>query len=191
MTDNYPYPRPTPPAQLYLLAGLAACGLFALWLAAFHAFQQVAGGFQAFFAATLIEAGLIIEALALIKRPKAWYISAAAAVSLAVSGTYNYIQAAAAAPTFNGWQLGTLALGPLSALVFVSLALGHELAAYQDRVQQWLDGQAAWLETRRREAEQYERQKEADRQARLRSLQEADGAAARGARIPAQAAGAG
>lgn len=72
--NNYPHPRPTVPVQLYLLAGLAVFGLIALWLAAFHAFLQVASGPQAFFAATLIEAGLIIEALALVKRPKVWYI---------------------------------------------------------------------------------------------------------------------
>ncbi|GIK42460.1 MAG: hypothetical protein BroJett011_62930 [Chloroflexota bacterium] len=172
--NTYPHPRPIAPVQLYLLAGLAGFGLLALWLAAFHAFLQVAGSAQAFFAATLIEAGLIIEALALVKRFKVWYIWIAVAVSLVVSGTYNYIQAATVAPAFNPWQLGTLALGPLAALAFVSLTLGYELREYQDRVAAWQAGRAAWLEQRQKEAEAHERQKEADRQAYLYRLQEAE-----------------
>jgi pyruvate/2-oxoglutarate dehydrogenase complex dihydrolipoamide acyltransferase (E2) component len=173
-TNTYPHPRPAPPAQLYLLAALSVFGLAALWLAAFHAFSQVAGGPQAFFAATLIEAGLIVEALALVKRPKVWYIWIAILISLVVSGTYNYIQAAAAAPAFNVWQLGTLALGPLAALAFVSLTLGYELREFQQRVEKWQTDRAAWLEQRQQEAETYERQKEANRQAWLRGLQEAE-----------------
>lgn len=172
--NTYPYPRPTVPLQLYLLAALAGFGLAALWLAAFHAFGQVAGVAQAFFAATLIEAGLIVEALALVKRPQVWYIWVAVSVSLVVSGTYNYIQAAAAAPAFNFWQLGTLALGPLSALAFVSLTLGYELRDLQNRIANWQTDRAAWLEQRRQEAGAYERQKEAERQAYLYRLQEAE-----------------
>lgn len=171
---NYPHSRPQAPVQLYLLSGLVVFGLAALWLAAFHAFLQVASGPQAFFAATLIEAGLIIEALALVKRPKVWYIWIAVSISLVVSGTYNYTQAATVAPSFNFWQLGTLALGPLSALAFVSLTLGYELREYQQRVEKWQTDRAAWLEQRRQEAEAYERQKEAERQAYLYRLQEAE-----------------
>ncbi|MBE7474268.1 MAG: hypothetical protein HS114_34495 [Anaerolineales bacterium] len=173
--NNYPHPRPTEPVQLYLLAGLAGFGLLALWLAAFHAFLNVASGPQAFFAATLIEAGLIIEALALIKRPHVWYTWVAMAISLMVSGTYNYIQAAAVAgESLNTWMLLTLALGPLAALAFVSLTLGHELREYQNRVESWQADKAAWLEQRRLEAEAYERQQEAERQARLERLQQAE-----------------
>lgn len=84
--EAYPHPRPSEPVQLYLLAGLVIFGLAALWLAAFHAFLQIAGSPQAFFAATLIEAGLIIEALALVKRPKVWYIWIAVAISLVHGG---------------------------------------------------------------------------------------------------------
>ncbi|MBE7473185.1 MAG: hypothetical protein DPW09_24835 [Anaerolineae bacterium] len=175
MNKIYPHPRPTEPVQLYLLAGLASFGLLALWLAAFHAFLKVASGPQAFFAATLIEAGLIIEALALIKRPHVWYTWVAVGISLMVSGTYNYIQAAAVAgESLNTWMLLTLALGPLAALAFVSLTLGHELREYQNRVETWQTDKAAWLEQRRLEAEAYERQQEAERQLRLQRLQEAE-----------------
>jgi hypothetical protein len=175
MNKIYPHPRPTEPVQLYLLAGLAGFGLLALWLAAFHAFLKVSSGPQAFFAATLIEAGLIIEALALIKRPNVWYTWIAVAISLIVSGTYNYIQAAAVAgESLNPWMLLTLALGPLAALAFVSLTLGHELREYQNRVETWQADKATWLEQRRLEAEAYERQQEAERQARLERLQQAE-----------------
>jgi hypothetical protein len=178
--SSYPHPRPTEPVQLYLLAGLAGFGLLALWLAAFHAFLKVASPPQAFFAATLIEAGLIIEALALVRRPKVWTLWIAVAISLVVSGTYNYIQAASAATgpdgvlTLNPWQLLTLALGPLSALAFVSLTLGYELREHQQRVEKWQTDRAAWLEQRRLDAETYERQKEAELQARLERLQTAE-----------------
>jgi hypothetical protein len=160
------------PVQLYLLAGLVVFGLAALWLAAFHAFLQVASGPQAFFAATLIEAGLIIESLALVKRPQLWYIWLAVSISLAVSGTYNYIQAALAAPTFNPWQLGTLALGPLSALTFVSLTLGYELAEYQRRLEKWQTDRAEWIEARRQEAEAREEREKAELAARLERIQD-------------------
>lgn len=140
----------------------------------------MASGPQAFFAATLIEAGLIIEALALIKRPQVWYIWIAVSISLVVSGTYNYIQAASMAtgpsgePTLNPWQLGTLALGPLAALAFVSLTLGYELREYQARVEKWQTDRAAWLEQRRQEAEARQLQAEVERQTYLYSLQQAE-----------------
>lgn len=172
MSLSYPHTRPQMPVQLYLLSGLVVFGLAALWLAAFHAFQQVASGPQAFFAATLIEAGLVIESLALVKRPQLWYIWIAVAISLAVSGTYNYIQAALAAPGFNFWQLGTLALGPLSALAFVSLTLGYELAEHQRRLEKWQTDRADWIEARRQEAEERERQKDIELNTRLERIQE-------------------
>ncbi|MCL4299495.1 MAG: hypothetical protein KJ077_27415 [Anaerolineae bacterium] len=169
---SYPHARPQMPVQLYLLSGLVVFGLAALWLAAFHAFLQVASGPQAFFAATLIEAGLVIESLALVKRPQLWYIWLAVAISLAVSGTYNYIQAALAAPGFNPWQLGTLALGPLSALAFVSLTLGYELAEYQRRLEKWQADRADWIEARRQEAEAREEREKAELAARLERIQD-------------------
>lgn len=172
MRNEYPFNRPTVPVQLYLLGGLSVFGLAALWLAAFHAFLQVASGPQAFFAATLIEAGLIIEALALVKRSRVWYIWIAVSVSLVVSGTYNYIQAATVAPSFNFWQLGTLALGPLSALAFVSLTLGYELREFQSRLEKWQTDRAAWIEARLQEAEAREEREKAELAARLERVQD-------------------
>lgn len=169
---SYPHNRPQMAVQLYLLSGLVVFGLAALWLAAFHAFLQVASGPQAFFAATLIEAGLVIESLALVKRPHLWYIWIAVAISLMVSGTYNYIQAAAAAPTFNPWQLGTLALGPLSALAFVSLTLGYELREFQSRLEKWQTDRADWIEARRQEAEARDEREKAELAARLERIQD-------------------
>ncbi|MCK6625578.1 MAG: hypothetical protein L6R45_10430 [Anaerolineae bacterium] len=114
----------------------------------------------------------MIESLALVKRPKLWYIWLAVAIFLAVSGTYNYIQAQLSAPTFNPWQLGTLALGPLSALAFVSLTLGYELAEYQRRLEKWQTGRAEWLEARRREIEEREEREKAELAARLERIQD-------------------
>lgn len=180
LNQSYPHPRPTVPIQLYLLVALAIAGLAALWLAAFHAFLQIMGPAQAFFAASLIEAGLIVEALALIKRPRVWYTWTAVVISAAVSATYNYIQAATAVtgtdgtPALGTWPLLTLALGPLAALAFVSLTLGHELSEYQNRVSQWQIDRTAWIEARRQEAEAREQRQEAERLARLDRLQEAE-----------------
>ena len=174
MNPIYPHARPTAPVQLFLLSVLSVAGLAALWLAAFHAFLKVASPVQAFFAASLIEAGMVIEALALVRRSRVWYVWLGVGVSLTVSATYNYIQAAGAAPLLNWWQLGTLALGPLAALCFVSLTLGYELREYQARLEKWQTDRAIWLEQRRQEAEAHERQLEAELQARLERIQQAE-----------------
>lgn len=160
-TFSYPYPRPKPPIQLVLLGCLLLSGLLALWLAAFHAFQNVAGPTQAFFAATLIEAGLIIEAL-IVVRYNTWYAYLGAAVSLAVSGTYNYIQASQSS-TLTGWPLLSLALGPLTALTFVALAFGAALKQHQSAIAAWETGKAGWRENQITEVK---RAAEEDRQYR-------------------------
>jgi hypothetical protein len=159
---------------LYLLAGLAGLGLVALWLAALHAFGQVAGPVQAAFAATLIEAGLVIEALMVMRRPRLWYVWVGPAISIAVSATYNYLQAGANAPTLSAWPLLTLAVGPLSALLFVAVTLGHGLGEHQAAVEQWQRDRAGWLAATAAEAEAYRRAQEEQRQARLHQLQAAE-----------------
>lgn len=174
--NTFQIPRPQVPIQLFLLAALDVAGFLALWLAAYHAFSGVAGPFQAFFAATLIEAGMVIEALALIKRPKVWYTWLGVIFSLVVSGGYNYIQAATAVTvdgviTLNPFLLLTLALGPLSALCFVSLTLGHELREYQEQSEKWTLDRAAWFEARRIESEQRQVQLDQELQARLERVQ--------------------
>src|SRR5262245_51546359 len=120
----YPYTRPRPPAQLFALGMITAAGLIALFFAALHAFLLVASPAQAFFAAVVIEAGLVVEALALINKPRSVYPWIGLAVSLFVSGTYNYVQASTANENLVSIELFALAFGPLSALAVVSLTFG-------------------------------------------------------------------
>jgi hypothetical protein len=162
VNQPYPHPKPQPPAQLYLLATLAAFGLAALFLAAFNAFQMVAAPPQAFFAACLIEAGLVVEALALMRRPRSAAPWIGLAISYIVSARYNTIQAAAAAPQLDPFSLYALALGPLSALAFVSLTLGSELRRYQGRAAGWQADRAAWEAQQAAEAAEYRRQQAAE-----------------------------
>lgn len=180
VAPTYPHPRPRPPAQIWLLALLCGFGLIALWLAAYAAFQQIAGPGQAFFAASLIEAGLIIEALAVMRFGNAW-AKIGLLASFIVSGTYNYIQANVAVAAEAGiklstWPLLTLSLGPLVALASVSLALGDTLSRHQVAVERWETDRAKWLE--KREAEAAERQRQIDEQRAAWQRQQAEKQAA-------------
>lgn len=162
---QYPYEKPKPPIQLWLLSTLVIVGLVALFLAAFHAFSQVAIWPQALAAAFLIEVGLVIESIALIKRPKSIFPWIALVIAYIVSGTYNYTQAQAAETNLNWWQLSTLALGPLSALAFVSLTLGYELREHQRKIEEWNRKRAEWAEIERKRLEE-RAEKERKRQER-------------------------
>lgn len=160
----YPYPKPSLTPQIFLLGLIVVSGLIALFFAAFHAFGLVAGPWQAFFAALVIEAGLIAECLAIINKPKSIPPWLGLVISYVVSGTYNYTQAAKATQDLGGWELGALAFGPLSALAVVSLAFGNELRSYQERVEDWGKNRACWVEGERQRLEVVARGRE---QARL------------------------
>jgi hypothetical protein len=161
---QYPYTKPKRELQIYLLSGLIFIGLIALGLAAFNAFHQIAGVPQALAAALLIEVGLVIESMTLIKHPKSIFPWGALLVAYTVSGTYNYTQAQKAGASLNEWQLITLSLGPLSALAFISLTLGNELREYDRQAMEWEEKRAEWAEGERRrlenKAEMAERRKE-------------------------------
>ena len=122
------------PITIPLLALVAASGLVALFLAARAAFATVAGPQQAVAAALLIEAGAIVEAVTF-ARSRNWLAGVGLAIMFAVSATYNYTQAHDARPELLWWQLAALALGPLSALTFISLALGTELRKHNQRTE--------------------------------------------------------
>lgn len=130
--------KPVLSAAFWLLAVLALVGLAALFLAADHAFGQVMPWYQAMFAALLIEAGMVSEAVAL-ARGRNWLAAAGMGISLVVSGTYNYIQVAAVGQSLGlaGWPLFALALGPLFALSFLALAIGQELRMYEALLADW------------------------------------------------------
>lgn len=144
MNLHYINPQPRPSGQLIGLGALAVAGLLALWLAAFAAFSNIAAWPQAAAASTLIEAGLIIEALAWM-RWRSYFALTGLIASLVVSGTYNYIQATQAAPEFTWVPLFALALGPLVALATVALALGDALARHQLSIDDWEAERAVWL----------------------------------------------
>lgn len=172
---NYPHPRPTPPPQLYGLAALAFIGLLALWITAFNAFAQVGGVLHALAAATLIEAALVLDMLFVVRHWRRWPAVVAGAlgilISVVVSATYNYLSAATHAPDLAGWPLLALAIGPLSALLFVALAMAHELHTYQQAVTDWQQARADWLENLRIETERAERERQAAAEAWRREQQ--------------------
>lgn len=161
LLTQYPYEKPRPQVQLWLLLFITIGGLIALFLAAYHAFQLVASPPQAFFAALLIEVGLVVEAIALINRPKTFFPWAGLIIGFIVSGSYNYTQAAKAGQGLGGFELFALAFGPLSALAFVSLTLGNELRAYQEKGAEWERNRVEWAEKERRRLEAKEERKEA------------------------------
>lgn len=150
---TYTTPRPKPPLQLWLLAIICLAGLAALGQAAYSAFLLVATPGQALFAALLIEAGLIVEALALVKRPRSLAPWLGLAISYAVSGIYNYTQASLALSELGQVAIIALALGPLSALAAVALTLGLELRAYQEALDAWREARAAWQTKQQEKAE--------------------------------------
>lgn len=126
--------KPRLSASFWLLCLLAGVGLVALFLAAYHAFAQVMEPYQAGFAALLIEAGMVSEAIALARGNR--LAAVGTVISLVVSGTYNYVQVDAA-KKLEGWPLYALALGPLFALAFLALAIGQELREYEAQLANW------------------------------------------------------
>lgn len=170
---RYTIEKPERSISIYALAVVVCMGLAALFIAAFFAFSEVMPWYQALFAAVLIEAGAIVEALAFAKDNNRIAFMGLA-ISLIVSMTYNYIQASQAGHAngiTNWWQLLTLAVGPLTALTFLSLALGRELKHHASLVSQWEADRQAWMEQkeaeRKAEAEK-ERIRQERREAKLR-----------------------
>ena len=194
----YQTPKPKPSIVIYFLAVMVVVGLVAMFLAARYAFGQVMGNdAQAFAAALLIEASMIVEAITIV-RARAWKANIPAliglVVSILVSGTYNYVQvqhAGKAAGIVDTWQLTSLALGPLSALVFLAMAVGRELRSYEEAVSTWENERQDWqkkhdadererllaLEIERRHAQ------EVVRQARIAAELEAERIKAEAARV--------
>jgi hypothetical protein len=144
--------KPKVPVTVIGLSLVCVAGLVALFLAARAAFATVAGAEQAVAAALLIEAGAIWEAVTF-ARSRNKIALVGLVLSFLVSATYNYTQAAEVRPDLEIWQLLALALGPLTALAFVSLALGEELRLYFERMEAWRASEAhkADLAVKRRE----------------------------------------
>lgn len=153
LEKQYSYSKPGLTPQVFILGLIVVSGLIALFFAAFHAFRLVAEPWQAFFAALVIEAGLIAECLAIINKPRTVAPWLGLLVSYTVSGTYNYTQAANAGQGLGSWELWALAFGPLSALAVVSLSFGNELRDHQERVATWRQTRAMWVNSERERLE--------------------------------------
>jgi len=128
--------KPSSPITVYILAPVVLIGLAALFLAARAAFSTIAGREQSIAAALLIEAGTVSEALAF-ARSRNRIAGAALIISFSVSLSYNVTQAHDARPDLVTWQLAAFGAGPLSALTFISLALGEELRIHAQHVAAW------------------------------------------------------
>lgn len=143
---DYPLPSPNPGVSTWLLSVLVVVGLIALFIAALDAFAQIMEWYQAVFAALLIEMGLVIEAMAFIRK-KSILALCGLVISVSVSLTYNYIQASVAgAEIISDVELIALAVGPLSALVFVALTLGNELKQHETAVGRWQHKRQIWFD---------------------------------------------
>jgi hypothetical protein len=167
---KYTIPEPKQSIAAYILSAVVVIGLVALFIAAFVAFSAVMPPIQAFFAALLIESGAVVESLAFAK-DKNGIAFAGLLFSLTVSATYNYIQVqqAGAGTIENGWQLLTLAAGPLASLTFLSLALGKEFQQYEKAKNKWAEDRQEWYETEQLRQEQKQKELRAEQEAeRLR-----------------------
>jgi len=163
LARTYPIDKPRPSIQLVLLAVITIFGLTALFFAAFASFQISTGNVaQAFFAAILIEVGLAVEAMALIKRPKSPFPWIGLILAFLVSGVYNWYQVEIHTQpnqiALSPVVLLALALGPLSALAAVSLTLGNEIREYQILTGNWQIDMMKWTEKERKRLERAESQ---------------------------------
>jgi len=200
MNFDYTIKKPAYPIAAYVLSGLVVLGLIGLGIAAFAAFAFIGRPVQALAFALIIEAGMVGESLALIRRN--WLAIPGLIISLIVSGMYNYTQAAQAGavlthPITDPAQLAALSIGPLSAVFFLALSLGFEIRSHETAVkawekerQQWIDGQAAKAETARVQARQMELEAKekamfAELQVKERELLRQERREARAARVEA------
>lgn len=165
MTENdYTIPKPSYPVAARILGGMVVVGLIGLGVAAYAAFSFIGRPVQALAFALIVEAGMISEAIAIVRRN--WLSIPGLVVSLLVSGSYNFTQAERAGhmltpPLTDPIQLAALSIGPLSAVLFLALAAGHELQEHEKHVRQWEVDRQKWLDD------------QAERQARRQERREA------------------
>lgn len=162
--NEYSIPKPSLPPTALILAGMVIVGLIGLGIAAYAAFSFIGRPAQALAFALIVEAGMISEALAIMRRN--WLSIPGLIVSLLVSGLYNYTQAARAGefltpPLTDPVQLAALSIGPLSAVLFLALAAGHELREHENAVKQWEIDRQTWLDTQAEKAARRQERKEA------------------------------
>lgn len=143
---SYPISKPAYPVTAKVLAAAVLLGLAGLGLVAYEVFRIMDSVPVAIAFALVIELGAISEALSMIRKNRPAMFGLL--VSVLVSGVYNYTRGAQAsaslATPLGDVQLIALALGPLSATLFLALSLGHELKEYDRRVQSWQARAAQW-----------------------------------------------
>lgn len=183
----YSIPQPTPSRVLYALAGALVAATISLFWSALTAFGLVMEPAHAFFAAAAIELSGVVEALALV-RAKTWGDKAlplaGVAITLLVSGTYNYVQVAQAGAEHaitHPWVLTCFALGPLFALTFLALTTGRVLSEHEQAFAQWHIARQKWQDeqTAIAQAELAEAQRIAQQQAALDAQRAAEAQARR------------
>jgi len=162
--NDYTIPKPTPPAAAYILGCMVIIGLIGLGVAAYAAFEYIGRPVQAAAFALIVEAGMISEALAIVRKNK--LAIPGLIVSLGVSGMYNYTQAERAGlqltPALTDpVQLAALSIGPLSAVFFLALALGRELATHEAAITQWAADRQKWQDDQAERAAKREERREA------------------------------
>lgn len=129
--------KPNRPSTIPALALVALAGLVAQFLAARAAFALVSSdSFHPFFAALLIEAAVVADALAT-SRTRNEIALGGLILALVVSAIYNYAAAHSVAPDLHQVVKIALAVGPVLALASVGLALGEEVWRYEERVVEW------------------------------------------------------
>lgn len=167
---RFTIPKPRLPIWPRLLFGLVTLGLFGLGIVAFETFSLFHNRLVAAIFASIIEVGAAVDAIGLSQglSRKNWWLVPALAITLVVSGWYNYatVERAAAAldpPVANPWILGAVGIGPLASLFFMAIGVGVQLAEHERAVEQWHADRQAWLDARaaRAEAQRLEAQRAA------------------------------
>jgi hypothetical protein len=172
MRKEYSIQRPAYPVSARALALVLVIGLIGLGLVAFEVFSLIDGPIVAGAFALVIELAAISEAMSILKRNKPAWVGLA--ISLLVSGLYNYTRAAQANELLTT-QLGqveliALAIGPLSAVLFLALSLGHAVKEYEAAVEAWERERQSWADAQAQADAQAEAARQAAAQAHALEL---------------------
>lgn len=147
---TYTIPRPTLSAVFWLLAAATLAALAGLMWSAWGAFALVGDKTHAFLLASAIEVSAALEAIAF-ARARKWHDYIApiigVLVSVIISGIYNYanVEAAGRANKItHPIYLSALALGPLFAMIFLSINTGVLFREWESAVEKWAMKRQEW-----------------------------------------------
>lgn len=168
---QYPHSKPPPGPVIYITAFVNFLGLAGLFITTHSAYDLVAGFWQSFFLAVLIEAALVVEAWLVMSRAGSIWAWIALITKVVLSGFFAYAQFSNA-PLEDGVTIDTLtllafSLGPVTAIATMSLAFGKALRNWQDLVDTWDESRASWA------VDQWEKAKAAALRAQRKAEKEA------------------